>query len=692
MGQARGASHLAGVVVWALTLAYIAVFCLLSLRRYDAFLMHALDMGNMEQAVWNTARGLPFHFTNMLDNKIGVEAFGTDTRLSFHVEPIFFLLTLAHLLYPGPQALLVVQTVVVASGALAVRRLARRRLPGAALAEVAFPLAYLLFPAVQAANLYEFHPVTLTAALLLWAFEYADAGAYLPFGVAALAAMACKEEIGLAVAAMALWMILRGQGSRAYWLLWMAAGAAWTAVAFGVVIPHFSQHTSPYACRLVDPLLVPAGAMGRCPTTRQVLALWVAHPESLWAQLTLSPKLGYLHRLFVPTGYLALLSPLTLLPALPGLILILLSREPHMYSGVAHYSAELAPAVVVAALLGVQWLAYRLGPRLRLPSRFVITGAALYLLAMSLANTQANGFGPFTAGYLYPQVTEHERIGHRLLALIPPGASVAAGDMLDPHLSDRADIFLYPWYTHTPSLGGGHGHPTDYIFLDMTTGVFPLATPALLVQQVRYLLNDPTDPYSVVEAQDGYLLLKHGRAGPHSRPRSFYSFMLPAQPRISHPLVVDYGPSLRMLGYDVERAENVNLRAPDVIVTTYWRVTRPLGEKLSIGVILSNADGAISFASPNPISQANPIDQMALDWLPTSDWQPGQIVRVRSLPLTVYTLTPGAIDLDLVVVHQGGDVGAWGQRIQPIVRDAPQPLEVVEGATLLKLASMPVPF
>ncbi len=71
------------------------------------------------------------------------------------------------------------------------------------LAEVVFPLAYLLFPALQAANLYEFHAVTLTAALLLWAIDFADAGSYLAFSAMALAVIACKEEMGVVIAALA---------------------------------------------------------------------------------------------------------------------------------------------------------------------------------------------------------------------------------------------------------------------------------------------------------------------------------------------------------------------------------------------------------------------------------------------------------------------------------------------------------
>lgn len=686
----RTTDGLTAVLFWVLVLGYIVLFCALSLRRYDAFVPHALDLGNMEQAIWNTLHGRPFHFTNMRRHDLGIEAFGTDSRLSFHVEPILVPLALLHLVYGGPQALLVAQTVILSSGALAVRRLVHRHLPGSQSASLAFPIAYLLFPALQAANLYEFHPVTLTAALLLWAFDFADAQAYGRFCIPAVAAVACKEDIGIAVAALAAWMLLRrrsrpARSSRVFWVLCGTVGLSWTLVAFLVIIPHWSPRGTPYTCRLLPPGSVLAGKP--CPSLRGVLSLWGTHPQLLWALLTLSPKLGFLHRLFVSTGYLALFNPLSLLPMVPGLVLILVSGEPHMYSGLAHYSAELVPALVVSAILGTEWLAYHLAPAVRLRPAVVVPVLSAYLVTMSITNTQANGFGPGSAGFFFPPVTAHERLGHRLLALIPPSASVAAQDQLDPHLSDRADVYLFPDWNHLP---GVFGRQADYIFLDVTTDTFPI-TPAKLVQDVNYLLRDPAHPYGIVAAEDGYLLLKKGRRGAHVLlPTSpFFSFMEPRAPTIQHPLIIDYGPTVQMLGYDLVRREQVNLRASDVVLTTYWRVTRPLTERLSLGFFLSNADGAITYQAD--LNQ-KATDQMALDWLPTSRWQPGQIIRITTEPMTIATVTPGTIDVDMIVVHQGGDVATPRWRLSPLVRQAPTPLETVEDNTMVKLTTIAVPF
>ncbi len=72
-----------------------------ALRLYDNLLMKALDLGNMDQAVWQTAHGRPFYFTNM-ELPLHIEAFGTTTRLSFHVEPILLPLALLYRVVAGP--------------------------------------------------------------------------------------------------------------------------------------------------------------------------------------------------------------------------------------------------------------------------------------------------------------------------------------------------------------------------------------------------------------------------------------------------------------------------------------------------------------------------------------------------------------------------------------------------------------
>src|SRR5207248_1685023 len=68
----------------------------------------------------------------------------------------------------------------------------------------AFPAMYLLSPSLIGANLSDFHPVTLSAPLLLWAFAMRERHAYRMYFVGVVLLLALKEEMGLLVAALGL--------------------------------------------------------------------------------------------------------------------------------------------------------------------------------------------------------------------------------------------------------------------------------------------------------------------------------------------------------------------------------------------------------------------------------------------------------------------------------------------------------
>ena len=97
------------------------------------------------------------------------------SRLGAHVDPVLVLFAPLWWVWSSPEMLLVAQAVIVATGALPAFWLGRRWLGDDRLA-LAGAAAYLLYPALRHATLFDFHPVTLAAPLLLfciWAAEEA---------------------------------------------------------------------------------------------------------------------------------------------------------------------------------------------------------------------------------------------------------------------------------------------------------------------------------------------------------------------------------------------------------------------------------------------------------------------------------------------------------------------------------------
>ena len=116
---------IASLAVWLLILLYIGLFSWQSVARHQAFATNAYDMGNVNQAFWNTVHGRPLQFTNWR----GVELdLANDSRLAMHVEPIYFVLAPIYWLWQQPETILILQTIILALGALPVFWLARDRL------------------------------------------------------------------------------------------------------------------------------------------------------------------------------------------------------------------------------------------------------------------------------------------------------------------------------------------------------------------------------------------------------------------------------------------------------------------------------------------------------------------------------------------------------------------------------------
>ena len=327
----------ATLVLWASILSFALLFSVLSLNRHAAFQTNGFDLGNVNQAIWNTAQGRPLAFTNMAP---------IDNRLALHVEPILFLFVPFYWLsLAGPELLLMVQGGIVALGAWPLYLIARPKIgPGGALI---LCLAYLLYPALEAAVLYDFHAVTLAPTFLLFAFYYLERAAdFLPqshannwrgFALFALLAMACKEDMGLVVAMLGVYVLLayrRWKPALAIFIL----GLGWSLFAILVVQNAFGGNVQG----------------GRYDW----LAGAVANPNLIWTHLTQTADLpAYLWGLFAPVGGLALLAPLALLPMLPSLAINLLSNHGLTWRlEEFHYAAPIAPFVFIAAVQAINRL------------------------------------------------------------------------------------------------------------------------------------------------------------------------------------------------------------------------------------------------------------------------------------------------------------------------------------------------
>jgi uncharacterized membrane protein len=499
--------------------AYSIYFIIFVTSKQDAFLTNGEDLGIMDQAIWNTLHGAPLQQTicNVLTDTNCYSLEGI-SRFAIHFEPILFPIALLYLCWAGPKTLLIFQVLVVATGAFPAFWLARLRLRND-WAAVPFALLYLLYPAQQYAVDYDFHAVTLTLSLLLFAlyFMYTQRnGWFLAFVILSLA---CKEEVAGVVAMMGLWIMLCQHRWRLGLIILLLA-LGWTAI--GLLVVHYASPLgySLLASRWSD--------YGNSPVAAIITIL--RHPLAIIREHVLEPQhVLYLRKLLSPAGYLPLLAPWALMLAAPTLALNLLSTNPNMYSGDFQYNAEIVPVLIFAtieATVVILWLAERLfhsllsrpdaGPARPAPTaparRFSPTGAGLLragllilLLAYILQRVVAASARydvysamPYASGFSWPVVTSHDLLAYRFLNEIPANASVTAQTNLVPHLSERRTIYLFPY-------GVGYA---DYILLNAPGYYYPFLSYDDYAHTVDSILR--SDEYGVLDMQDGYFLLEKG--------------------------------------------------------------------------------------------------------------------------------------------------------------------------------------
>lgn len=629
-------SRLAFPICCLLILLFTLHFSWLAVMRHQMFRSSAMDLGYTTQVVWNTAHGRLFEFSTFENAPIDLplkQFKRTDNLLAYHVELLLLPIALLYRVFPDPITLLVLQVVIIGLGALPAFWLARRRL-ASGWAGLAFAATYLLAPALNGAVLSDFHAVSLTAALLLYAFYFLEQGRRGVFLALVVVSMSAKEDIPLLAFMLGLYLFV---WRRERWLGAITAvlGLGWFLVATRLIQPQFhGLPDSPFLQRLA--------IFG--PTVKDTLVNALRDPGLVFGWLARPEVSAYLLGLLATGGFMPLFSPITAAIGAPILIINIFSNWDWTYSEGAHYSASLIPIIIVASIQGAAWLAHRIVHLARTPYARVTPVLAAGVLAVSLLHQWQIGQAPFAQSYQRPTLSEHHRLGHRIIASIPPDSSISAQANLYPHIAQRRQAYLFP------AVNGA-----EYILLDMTSSPFPVDV-ASLSSEVQFLLEQ--GEYGVIEAQDGYLLLQRGAA--HGLQgaswRAFLTFVRADRPP-QHPAAIRFDDAVELVGFDCDVHNVVTAGQLPATVTTYWRARRPLDADYAISFFFTRQDGAVVGSYTDALA--------ALSWYPTRAWRPNEVLRVET-PILAIGRDRGV----LVGVRQGsGGPDRPERRLAPLASD-----------------------
>ena len=417
-------------------LAYILYFTAASFLRYDNFFTGRFDLGNMDQTVWNTIHGRIFQTT---------DANGTAiiSRLAYHADFILILIAPLYLIWSNPGMLLLLQTVVLGLGAVFIYFIATNLLKNKNLALV-FSAIYLLNPSLQFTNLYDFHAVVLGTTLLLGTFYFFLKKNYLFFILFAVLSGLTKEDIWAIIAIFGLAIITRAiienklsiNLSKKRLLEVLLGLTVFLLSSFifylliWIIIPYFNgaQH---FAISYFSDY----GG-----TASDISKNIVFMPLKTLSLLFTVQNIHYLFQLFLPFGFISLISPLYLIFAVPDLLINLLGTNLGFHEIYYQYTAAITPFIAISSIYAAFFLKKHFS---LINNRIIIT----YLIIAALISVYLYGPLPGTLHAnvdMFKKQLVNSKIIDNFISTIPTRFSIAATNNLGSHLSRRQKIYTIP--------------------------------------------------------------------------------------------------------------------------------------------------------------------------------------------------------------------------------------------------------
>jgi uncharacterized membrane protein len=447
-------------ILVGLIICFIAYFAFVSFARHDNFYSLRLDLGNMDQTVWNVIHGNGFTLTDPVGTR-------QESRLAIHADFMLILLAPLYLIWSNPKMLLLVQAIFLGLGAIPIYWISVRKLKSKPIA-LLFALAYLLYPPRERTMLYDFHTVALAGPLLLFTFWYMEEKRWIMFSVFALLAAICKEQIWLVTAFMGVYITVV-QRQRFVGTAVFIVSAIIFYLLFWKYIPAVAVGGQHFA-------FIYLSEFGS--DQNGILKHIFTQPAVVLSTLFHLDRLYYLFQLFFPVGFLSFVSPWFLLFAAPSFAINLLSNNPLMRQIDFQYNSVIAPFIFIAAIEGFAIVWRKFVKKNKEAARYM---AAWFVFCMILSSYlwgelpvgRDTRFGSF----IKPQknIPLMQSVTHQ----ISSSYTVSATNNVGAHVSERKVLYNFPVGAQT----------ADYVVVKLDD---PYAWPSRAEQQkmVETLLHD----------------------------------------------------------------------------------------------------------------------------------------------------------------------------------------------------------
>jgi len=405
---------------------YIVVFSIFTVRNHYRLATSDFDLAIENNLIWNAIHWGPLFKSSPLG---GPDAVHT----GFHQTFFAYLIGIPYRLYPHPQFLLIFQSVFIALAAAPLFVWARSKV-GPWLATI-LALAYLLYPPVHGANLYDFHYQPLAPFFVWLALIFFERGKFGWATFVTLVAFSLREDMPLMMSVIAAYLVFSRQRPVAGLILGLVSMTVFV-VQKGIIMPQFLGGEEAYIDQYAQ--MVAPGEHG----FSSVIKTLITNPAFTLGKILKEDKGIFALQIFAPLVFIPLRSPMGLLFSLPVFFFNFLSTNYWPLTQIS-FQYTVYASMFVFLSIGHTW--WRLTDPISRRSM-----AAGLCVAMIGATTIFGGlFQQNTARGAWElehfTLTENDRQRHEdfyaLIEQIPPMAPVAGSTELAPHLSSRPDCY-----------------------------------------------------------------------------------------------------------------------------------------------------------------------------------------------------------------------------------------------------------
>ncbi len=610
-----------------LAVVYAGVLSYYSITRHNNLNSGIDCLGFYSQAVWL--------FSNL---KVPFSSFYNKIIFLDHMTPILVLLVPFYKIYGSPITLLILQSVLLSSGIFPLYSLAKDKLDSDLLA-VSLCIGYLLYPALQFANLYEFHPVNIATPLLLFIFYFFNRGSYIRYYIFLILALLCREDVVPIVFFLGIYILLYERK----WKVGLATtllSVSWFYFAYWIFLPYITsgEHSK-----------LSSGSFGLYSylgdSMGEIISTILLHPLLILKEILVLEKLGYIVLLTLPLCFISFFHPPTFLIGFSMIIGNMLSQNIFMSTIRFFYTATITPFIFISSIYALQfllskqdyiaWFVRKIGPTSTLSRLGLVCAFSSVILFSSVSGSILYGPLPYSSDPYSDEFLvkkECADVAREMFKLVPPNASVSAANNLGAHFCNRENVFVFPFDYAMPVEG------PEYVVVNM-------AKPYCGTRMQRERFNEKLkelliqDNYGVYYSKEGYTILKSD----YQEESDIKKIALTTD-KPTRILDIKLNNDITFWGYTLNTM-TVRPKIPFRIVY-FWKVSKETERDYNILIKFVDENGRTVFQQDH-----EPVYSL----YPTSDWKEQEKIHEIywvELPITVRS---GVYELHVGIEEKAGD-------------------------------------